>query len=217
MDRPERTWQDERRARRDRRRAERAEQKQEDEELRRWWREEAELDRREQEHVAATAPVVAGLFARWLAFVLDVCLYVFIGGAPLALLPLGKNPPLGILALMWASGVALLYVPATVRWWGTTPGKLVLRLRVVRTDDYSVVSPGHALGRFLVHALLIFLPLGFFVDHLWAFGAQSRALHDVWLGTSVVPLSALDDRATQPSDDQNNSTTTWGPGHPPPQ
>ena len=74
---------------------------------------------------------------------------------------------------------------ATIAWsfFGTSIGKRVFSLYVVRPDG-SKLSPGRALGRYLLTALSgVLLGIGYLMV---AFRKDKRALHDLLAGTYVV-------------------------------
>jgi uncharacterized RDD family membrane protein YckC len=70
---------------------------------------------------------------------------------------------------------------------GQTPGKMALRLRVVRPDG-SRISTGQAWGRALSRSLLSFTRILGIVDALMVFSSEGRTLHDRIAKTRVITL-----------------------------
>ncbi len=66
---------------------------------------------------------------------------------------------------------------------GATPGKMVLGLKIIRSDG-SPVSAGRALGRYLGYILSgLILYIGFIIA---GFDSEKRALHDHLADTRVI-------------------------------
>jgi uncharacterized RDD family membrane protein YckC len=156
-----------------------------------------------QAQVAASMEVVTvatvqpgryeGLVTRAIAFAVDAALInavaiVVSGGVALTLSVLSVPDSLdtallavgGALFLVWSAGYFVVFWSTT----GQTPGAHLMRFRVCRADDGSVLSPSRALLR-LVCLTLAALPLlaGFLpilVDD------RRRGLHDFLAGTVVV-------------------------------
>ncbi|MDP1858699.1 MAG: RDD family protein [Gemmatimonadaceae bacterium] len=125
----------------------------------------------------------AGLFARWVALVIDPLIALVLYFGALALL----SSVSGGVAGEAAFGLALLYII----WFlsllrrGTTPGKRVMGLQVVRTQTgdipgFGVMFVREVVGRFVSG---VFLGLGY----LWAvFDMNGQAWHDKIASTVVV-------------------------------
>ena len=76
---------------------------------------------------------------------------------------------------------------ATVLFWkyrAATPGKMMLKLKIVNASDFGAMSTGQAFGRYFAYipAALV-LCIGF----LWvAFDARKQGWHDKLAGTVVI-------------------------------
>jgi uncharacterized RDD family membrane protein YckC len=91
-------------------------------------------------------------------------------------------PLIGISALL-SVVIGAAYEVYFVSTRGATPGKMVLGLKIVRTDG-SAVPPGLALGRYFAQWIsAVILMLGYIMA---AFDPQKRALHDRICETRVV-------------------------------
>lgn len=79
----------------------------------------------------------------------------------------------------------LLYHVLFWSWRGQTPGKMMLRIRVVRTDG-SPLALGHAILRFIGWAIFGFT---FLIGYLWiGFDSNKQGWHDKIADTYVVKL-----------------------------
>jgi len=84
--------------------------------------------------------------------------------------------------LLWAA-LFLLYFTFFTYWGGQTPGKMLMRVRVV-TKDFGNLTLLRAFARTLCYFLSsLFLGLGFLIA---AFDRDKRALHDFIAKTYVV-------------------------------
>lgn len=131
-----------------------------------------------QERPQYLAPV-AGLGVRALAFGADLFLWGLVFGLVLTIcLVLGvKAPELPYVLAVWFS----LLFPITWAVWSSSPGKLMLGLRIVDAESGSRITIGQAFMRFL--GLLI--PFGF----LWmAVDPLKQAVHDKLGGTLVIRI-----------------------------
>jgi uncharacterized RDD family membrane protein YckC len=85
----------------------------------------------------------------------------------------------GILVLGLSTGYSVFFVGR----YGATPGKMALRLRIVRSD-FSKVTYWRALGRYFAQTLSgLSLYLGYIMA---AFDSERRALHDYLCDTRVI-------------------------------
>jgi uncharacterized RDD family membrane protein YckC len=90
--------------------------------------------------------------------------------------PLGLSLFIGILSFV-------LYFTFFTNWGGQTPGKMLMRVRVVAAD-LEEVSLARSLSRTLCYfASYLFFGLGFLIA---AFNRDKRALHDLVAGTRVI-------------------------------
>src|SRR5687767_4193816 len=134
-----------------------------------------------------------GLVTRAIAFAIDAALVnavaiVVSGGVALTLSVLSVPDSLdtallavgGALFLAWSVGYFVVFWSTT----GQTPGAHLMRIRVCRADDGSILRPGRALLR-LVGLTLAAIPLlAGFVPIL--FDDRRRGLHDMLAGTVVI-------------------------------
>jgi len=100
---------------------------------------------------------------------------------------LGSDEPaptaVAMVALILCLAVAIGYPICFWRWRGQTPGKMVLRIRVVRSDGSSLTW-GAAIARFLGY-IVAWITCG--VLFLWvAFDRHKRGVHDRIADTCVV-------------------------------
>ena len=83
--------------------------------------------------------------------------------------------------------VGFLYFTLFWTWRGQTPGKMLIRAKVVRTNG-EALSFGHAALRFLgFFVCFLTIYIGFIMI---AFNIQKRGLHDTIADTCVIKLGA---------------------------
>ena len=170
----------------------------------------------------------AGFWIRFLAWVVDLIVLVVLGWIVAKLLGVGgTDVKLESLDSLWNTLrgatvetaadvlISLIYSVVFVGWRGQTPGKMLLRLKIIRTDGGEVSYFG-AFTRWIGEAISLFL-LGigyfmaatsggpkalflvigttivaiavFFIGYVMAaFTTNKRALHDYIAGTRVVRL-----------------------------
>lgn len=103
----------------------------------------------------------------------------------------GDSPVMMIAAILGFTGWALFGF--TYRVWmhaakGKTLGKMAVRVRLVNAADGSAPGWGTCFVRELVHAVLAWTLIGFFLDLLWPLWDDRRqTLHDKAAKTLVVP------------------------------
>jgi uncharacterized RDD family membrane protein YckC len=90
--------------------------------------------------------------------------------------PIGLSLFVGILTFV-------LYFTFFTYWGGQTPGKMLMRVRVMTTDLGEVPLPRALLRTVCYIASSFFFGLGFMIA---AFNREKRALHDFVAGTRVV-------------------------------
>lgn len=142
----------------------------------------------------ASSDQLAGFGQRAIAQVLDALII----GVPLFILTLSfggdltdqDNSNLAWLTVLWL-GVSLLYSTAFVALSGATPGKRIMKLRVVNRSDGSPVSWTYAAVRALIPSVAGLVPvIGFALNiavYVRAFFHPYRqGLHDAAAGTIVV-------------------------------
>lgn len=134
-----------------------------------------------------------GLVTRAIAFAVDAALVnavaiVVSGGVALTLSVLSVPDSLdtallavgGALFLVWSAGYFVVFWSTT----GQTPGAHLMRFRVCRADDGSVLSPSRALLRLVCLTLAALPLLAGFLPIL--FDDRRRGLHDMLAGTVVI-------------------------------
>jgi uncharacterized RDD family membrane protein YckC len=100
--------------------------------------------------------------------------------------PEAWSNPFGLMMILWLFGI-VLYEALFLSRNGQTPGKMALKLRVVRPDG-SKISAGQAWGRAFSRSLLSFTRLFGIVDVLMVFSSEGRTLHDRMARTRVIAL-----------------------------
>ena len=94
--------------------------------------------------------------------------------------------PFSLLTILWMFGI-VVYEALFLSRNGQTPGKMALKLRVVRPDG-GKISAGQAWGRAFSRSLLSFTRILGIVDALMVFTSEGRTLHDRVAKTRVVAL-----------------------------
>ncbi len=145
----------------------------------------------------------AGFWIRFVALAIDVIVQgILLGAATVALLmvagasgalmgglagPSGAEaffgalgPLIAVLAAIWLLG-PLIYSIVFLGWRGQTPGKMLLRVKVIRTDGGEVDYVKAFIRTLVFQVLSIFAILA-------AFNKEKRTLHDYAAGTRVVRL-----------------------------
>ena len=131
----------------------------------------------------------AGFWVRLGATLIDTVIMMIVLGIPLALI-YGEQDPLGGLYIRGFWDFMLSYVvPIAVTIWFWlrflgTPGKMVLKLRVVDAKTGGKLSIGQAIGRYFAY-LVSMLPLG--LGFIWiAFDSKKQGWHDKLAGSLVI-------------------------------
>ncbi|TET15883.1 MAG: RDD family protein [Dehalococcoidia bacterium] len=157
-----------------------------------------------------------GALIRLLAFVIDIIALLII--ATILSVIFGTE---STVATYLPPVVGLIYFVGFWSWRGQTPGKMVIRAKIVKSDG-STIGFGNAILRYLFYLVPLFAPIlflaGRFVDLLpvpaAAFGliiiglsSRKRGLHDMIADTCVVDSRAIvlepyTDELAQPSDDE---------------
>jgi uncharacterized RDD family membrane protein YckC len=124
---------------------------------------------------------------RWLAAFIDVMVFAVAGLGILTGLQTVESPPL-VYGLSW--GIAAVYVFLFWLWAGATPGKMLLRIKVVPVNGGDLTMKQVFL-RMLGYLLSVLtLGAGFI---LIAFDKDRRGLPDRLAGTLVVRNQGIDD------------------------
>lgn len=131
----------------------------------------------------------AGFWIRLGAFVIDViilgllvCMIPYILGA-FALSSPAIFVPNFFLALIWLAEI--IYFVGFWEWRGQTPGKMVVGIRVIRTDGSSLTL-SRALVRYVGY---IVCSLTLFIGFIWlVFDSHKQGLHDKIADTYVIKL-----------------------------
>lgn len=147
----------------------------------------------------APEPVKGGFFRRAAAYLMDLSLidlltlfFLFLNDTAVDLASGGglqlvtpDRSQIESLMPLWTAVFTLYFVFFTY-WGGQTPGKMILRLRVISLRDGEI-----SFARALIRTFGYFLSyLSFFVGFLMAgFTPKKRALHDYLAGTRVIRTS----------------------------
>ncbi len=82
--------------------------------------------------------------------------------------------------------VQIALIVATILFWrfrGATPGKMLIRAKIVNAETSAPASTGRLIGRFLAYIVSCFFMLGF----IWiAFDKRKQGWHDKLAGTVVI-------------------------------
>jgi len=146
--------------------------------------------------INASALEFAGFWRRLAAFIIDGIIVAIIVGAitsilfPFTWLPFAGEShwiPFyrGSVQNIISNAANLIYAVAFWSWRGQTPGKMLLNIKVIRTDG-SGISVGYAVLRYLGYIISgVALGLGF----IWiAFDSRKQGWHDKIADTYVVKL-----------------------------
>jgi uncharacterized RDD family membrane protein YckC len=137
-------------------------------------------------------PVVQAPYASWgtraLAALIDA---VIVGGAMAIIIWMafaGRDvAPLLFFPIFLVLGV--VYKPLMEGATGQTLGKKAMKIKVVRAADGGPIGYNEAFLRWLVGALIGFVPLGTFLDILWPlWDPRLQTLHDKAAKTVVVTV-----------------------------
>jgi len=166
--------------------------------------------------IEAEGLVYRGALVRLLAFVIDF-IAIFIIGAILSVIFGTESTVTGYLPLV----VGFIYFVGFWSWRGQTPGKMVTRAKIVKSDG-STIGFGNAILRYLFYLVPSIAPILFFAGRVSVyipfFGAivcliiivlssRKRGLHDMVAGTCVIDSRAIvlepyTDEPASPSDDE---------------
>jgi uncharacterized RDD family membrane protein YckC len=140
-----------------------------------------------------SAAQAAGFWVRAVAAVLDSFIssalqfaMMFALGSITELSGAGTLPMVQMLIMLFSTLSGVFYYVFFTGYSGQTPGKMVLRLKVVRLDD-TQVSYGQALIRETIGKFISGIVLG--IGYLMvALRSDKRALHDLMADTKVVKI-----------------------------
>ena len=137
----------------------------------------------------------AGFWIRVVATILDsflLCIVQFVLTLMISLLvgfmgiAAGENPAVSLIIWLFGTTISLGYAVFFTGYCGQTPGKMALRIKVVRTDDsqltYGRAAKREVLGKFVSSILL---GIGYLMV---AFDQQKQGLHDKIADTYVIKL-----------------------------
>jgi uncharacterized RDD family membrane protein YckC len=142
----------------------------------------------------------AGFWLRAVAFLVDLAVVAALVAAGGALVSVAvhvggwfsSTPELALVWLETSAGtflsvlIVFSYFTGFVGWRGQTPGKMLVRLRIVRVNG-DEVGNGRAFVRWIGQILgTLLLGIGFLMI---AFSRKKQGLHDKLAGTNVVRLS----------------------------
>ena len=119
----------------------------------------------------------AGFWIRLAAYIIDPIILTLIG----FILGLVSPDVASVLNII----IPIVYIIGFWTWRGQTPGKIVLRIRIIRTDG-SPIGLGRAILRYIGYFVsAIILLIGF----LWiAFDSWKQGIHDKIADTYVIKL-----------------------------
>lgn len=161
--------------------------------------------------------VYKGALIRLLAFAIDL-IAIFI----IAFIPAAIAGTESTVAAYLPLAVGLIYFVGFWSWRGQTPGKMVIRAKIVKSDG-SPIGFGNAILRYLFYLIPFFAPILFFASRVVALlpilavatvgliiivmSSRKRGLHDMIAGTCVIDSRAIvlepyTDEPAPPSDDE---------------
>ena len=166
--------------------------------------------------IEAEGPEYKGALARLLAFVIDFIALIIIT-AILGAIFGGESTVATYLSL--AAG--FIYFVGFWSWRGQTPGKMVIRAKIVKSDG-STIGFGNAILRYLFYLIPSFAPILFFAGRavtllplpvaivgliIIVMSSRKQGLHDMVAGTCVIDSRAIvlepyTDELAQPNDDE---------------
>lgn len=129
----------------------------------------------------------AGFFIRLLAYLVDLVLIILFALISFSMLPSdgSANQSIGVVALLF---VYVAIPIATVLFWrlkGGTPGKLMVGIKVVRSDTLEKAGLGRLVVRYIVYSLSFI----FLICFIWIFiDAKNRGVHDLASDTVVIKV-----------------------------
>ena len=131
--------------------------------------------------------VVATVFDSFLLsivqFVLTLIITLVVGFVGIAA---GDNPAVSIIVWLFGTTISLGYAVFFTGYCGQTPGKMALRIKVIRTDG-NQLTYGRAAKREILGKFVSFILLG--IGYLMvAFDNQKQGLHDKIADTYVIKL-----------------------------
>lgn len=128
---------------------------------------------------------VALMLAIGAAFAFSLGAFGRLGGVGDILGLLGSQGPVGLAILTAQALVMMLYSVVFVGWRGQTPGKILLRLKIIRVDGGEVDYVAAFIRWIGYWISTVTLYIGFIMA---AFTTNKRALHDMIAGTRVIRL-----------------------------
>ena len=160
--------------------------------------------------------VYKGALIRLGAFVIDF-IAIFIIAIILSRIAGTESTVAEYLALV----VGFIYFVGFWSWRGQTPGKMVIRAKIVKSDG-SIIGFGNAILRYLFYLVPTIAPILFFAGRVSVYitflgaivcliiivlSSRKRGLHDMVAGTCVIDSRAIvlepyTDELAQPSDDE---------------
>ena len=112
----------------------------------------------------------AGIGARMLSHTIDSC-FLMVAGFIIAvvLAILYRTPEVFVKSqiylplICFAIAIGILYYVASWAIWGATPGKIVLKMKIVRSEDSGEIGWGYSILRYILLNLFLILPSFFAV------------------------------------------------------
>lgn len=133
--------------------------------------------------IRLVATVIDSFLLSIVQFVLTLVITLLIGTMGLAV---GDDPAINMVIWLFGMSISIGYAVFFVGYCGQTPGKMAVRIKVIRTDgnplDYGRAAKREILGKFVSSILL---GIGYLMV---AFDRQKQGLHDKIADTYVIKL-----------------------------
>ncbi len=127
----------------------------------------------------------AGFIARWVAFTIDNALFAVLTIVLVFPFPNFEDPlPIGIYRVVTTLALIALMIVMWVKYDGATPGKKLMRIKIVDADTLESIDYKTGMKRFLGYILSSLMLLVGFVMVL--FSKKKQAFHDKFANTLVI-------------------------------
>lgn len=133
----------------------------------------------------------AGFIIRWVAFTIDNAILAFITIMLLFPFPTFED---GMLVGIYRTFITILLILVTISFWvkydGATPGKKIMKIKIVNEDNFQTIDFKTGAKRYLGY---IFSSIIFLVGFLMVgFKKKKQGLHDIFSKTVVVHTDSLE-------------------------
>ncbi len=127
----------------------------------------------------------AGFIARWVAFTIDNALFAVLTIVLVFPFPNFEDPlPIGIYRVVTTLALIALMIVMWVKYDGATPGKKLMRIKIVDADTLEGIDYKTGMKRFLGYILSSLMVLVGFAMVL--FSKKKQAFHDKFANTLVI-------------------------------